>query len=65
MPVQVSVHWETPDQLGVHVTPDFIAERSLGRMGDENFRLEESVSDLIDENHLTIVGGGAFHLDPP
>jgi hypothetical protein len=39
--------------------------RSLWRMGDENFLLEENVSDLVGENHFTIVGGGVFQLDTP
>ncbi|MFW2388179.1 MAG: LamG domain-containing protein [Polyangiales bacterium] len=39
--------------------------RSLWRMGDENFMLEENVSDLVGENHFTIVGGGAFERDVP
>ncbi len=38
---------------------------SLWRMGDENFQLEENVSDLVGENHFTIVGGGSFQLDTP
>lgn len=39
--------------------------RSLWRMGDENFMMEANVSDLVGENHFTIVGGGEFQRDVP
>lgn len=42
-----------------------MALRSLWRMGDENDPEEPNVSDLISENHFTIVGGGVFQQDAP
>jgi hypothetical protein len=41
------------------------AVTSLWRMGDENFMMEENVSDKVGENHFTIVGGGDFQRDVP
>ena len=38
---------------------------SLWRMGDENFSGEENVSDLVGQNHFTIVGGGSFEPETP
>ena len=39
--------------------------QSLWRMGDENFSGEENVSDLVGQNHFTIVGGGSFERETP
>jgi hypothetical protein len=37
--------------------------RSLWRMGDENFSEEGNVSDLVGQNHFTVVGGGSFERE--
>jgi hypothetical protein len=39
--------------------------RSLWRMGDENFSEEGNVSDLVGQNHFTIVGRGSFERETP
>lgn len=38
---------------------------STWRMGDENVGDEENVSDLVNLNHFTVVGGGSFEMDTP
>lgn len=39
--------------------------KSLWRMGDENFTGQANVSDLVGNNHCTIVGGGDFERETP
>jgi len=39
--------------------------KSLWRMGDENFSDEGNVSDLVGNNHFTILGGGDFEQETP
>jgi len=48
--------------------PGYESSDSVGsrwRMGDENFSGEANVSDLVAENHFTILGGGTFQMETP